>query len=240
MPARKREDLPVGSVLGIHEVTGPSFPKLLTGRSGQSAKRNRFFVPARCTACKREKHVREDALEKLKTSACGYCYASVDGDPEARIHVERVWNGQVQVYERYRYHGKSRSRLHSVWTSMRERCGNPKSEKYPTYGGRDIAVMVDPAWENFLTFARWAEESGYQEGLELDRINNDLGYTPENCRWVTDLENLMNRSRFLPAPLHEALEARAARDGTDTCTVIRRSLEAHREANRQAGGGDGQ
>ncbi|MEV4942885.1 hypothetical protein [Streptomyces zaomyceticus] len=226
-------------MLGIHEVIGPAFPKLVSGRSGQSAKRNRFFAPVRCTACKREKDVREDALEKLKTSACGYCYASVDGDPEARIHVERVWNGQVQVYDRYRFHGKSRSALHSVWTNMRERCGNPKSEKYPRYGGRGIVVTVDPAWENFLTFARWAEESGYQKGLELDRINNDLGYTPENCRWVTDLENLMNRSRFLPAPLHEGLEARAARDGADTYTVIRRALEAYREANQQAGGDHG-
>ncbi|WP_159403896.1 hypothetical protein [Streptomyces sp. NRRL S-646] len=180
--------------------------------------------------------IREDRLKELETSACGYCYASVDGDPESRIHVERVWNGQVQVYDRYRFHGKSRSRLHGVWTNMRERCNNPKSEKYPGYGGRDIPVTVDAAWHNFLTFAQWAEESGYQEGLQLDRINNDLGYTPENCRWVTDLENLMNRSRFLPAPLHEALEVRAVRDGIDTYTVIRRALEAHREASQWAGG----
>ncbi|WP_125530668.1 hypothetical protein [Streptomyces sp. WAC 06725] len=238
MPARKREDLPVGSMLGIHEVTGPSFPKLVRGRSGQSAKRNRFFAPVRCTACKREKDIREDALEKLKTSACGYCYASVDGDPEARIHVERVWNGQVQVYDRYRFHGKSRSRLHSVWTNMRERCSNPKSEKYPRYGGRGITV--DPAWDNFLTFAKWADENRYAEGLEIDRINNDLGYTPENCRWITDLENLMNRSRFLSAPLQEALDARAAHDKVDTYTVIRRALEAWRKANQQAGDGHGQ
>jgi hypothetical protein len=228
--------MPVGSRLGIHEVVGPSFPKLVRGRSGQSPERNRYFVPVRCTACQRERSVREDTLKSLELTACAFCYASVDGDPEARIHVERVWNGQVQVYDRYRFHGKSRSRLHSVWTNMRERCNNPKSKKYAGYGGRDMPVAVDPVWDNFLTFARWAEESGYQEGLELDRINNDLGYTPENCRWVTDLENLMNRSRFLPAPLHEALEARAVRDGIDTYTVIRRALEAYREASQQAGG----
>lgn len=235
MPARKRQDMPTGSRLGVHEVIGPSFPKLVRGRSGQSVNRNRYFVPVRCTACKRERDVREDALKNLETTACAFCYASVDGDPEARIHVKRVWGDQVQVYDRYRFHGKSRTRLHSVWTNMRERCNNPKSEKYPRYGGRGITV--DPVWDNFRAFARWAEENGNQEGLELDRINNDLGYAPENCRWVTDLENLMNRSRFLPAPLHRALEARAARDHVDTYTVIRRALEAHREVAQQAAGG---
>ncbi|MFH8894386.1 hypothetical protein [Streptomyces sp. NPDC017949] len=233
MPARKRQDLPVGTVIGIHEVTGPSLAKKVLGRSGRSSERNRYFVPIRCMGCGESSEAREDRLKGLETSYCAYCFASPDNDPEARIQVRRVWNGEVQVYDRYRYHGRSRDKLHSVWTNMRERCSNPKSEKYARYGGRGI--KVDPAWDNFLAFSAWAEANGYAEGLTIDRINNDAGYSPDNCRWVTDLENLLNRSRYLSTPLQEALNARAATDGVDTYTVIQHALEALRQATADPG-----
>ncbi|MEU8133765.1 hypothetical protein [Streptodolium elevatio] len=188
----------------------------------------------RCVACRKTIEAREDRLEELKRSACGFCCASVEGDPEERITVIRVWGGRVQTYDRYRFHGRSRDRLHSVWTNMRERCSNPRSPKFARYGGRGITVTPD--WENFLAFAQWAESSGYAESMTIDRINNDLGYSPENCRWVTDLENLLNRGRYLSASLQEALNARATMDGVDTYTVIRRALEIHREAQREGGG----
>jgi hypothetical protein len=234
MPARKREDLPTGTELGIYTVTGPSVAKQVPGRSGQRATRHRYFVPLRCRNCSRESDVREDDLERRAATPCGYCYAGVDVNPEDRVTVTRVWNGQVQHYERYRFHGQSRTRLHSVWTNMRERCSNPNSEKYPRYGGRGITVCDE--WNNFRAFAAWAHANGYAEGLAIDRINNDRGYSPDNCRWVTDLENLMNRSRYLPEPLHAALEERATVDGTDTYTVIRHALQAARDSARPAGG----
>jgi alkylhydroperoxidase family enzyme len=234
MPARKREDLPIGTELGIYTVIGPSVAKQVPGRSGQRASRHRYFVPLRCNNCSREIDVREDDLKRRAATPCGYCYAGVDTNPEDRVAVTRVWNGQVQHYDRYRFHGQSRTRLHSVWTNMRERCSNPNSEKYPRYGGRGITVCDE--WRNFRAFAAWAHGNGYAEGLAIDRINNDHGYSPNNCRWVTDLENLMNRSRYLPEPLHTALEERAAVDGTDTYTVIRHALQAARDSARHAGG----
>ncbi|WP_326707988.1 hypothetical protein OG758_48720 [Streptomyces sp. NBC_01474] len=235
MPARKREALPTGTQLGIYTVTGPPVAKQVLGRSGQSAMRNRYFVPLRCRNCGRETDAREDDLERRIATPCGHCYAGVNVDPEERIAVTRVWNGRLQYYERYRFHGQSRTRLHSVWTNMRERCSNPDSEKYSRYGGRGITVCDE--WNNFRSFATWAHTHGYAEGLSIDRINNDRGYSPDNCRWVTDLENLMNRSRYLPEPLHTALEDRAAAEGADTYTVIRRALEAARTSPRPAAGG---
>ena len=233
MPARNRTPLPIGTQLGIFEVVSLPFPLLVPGRSGQSQMRNRYFVRLRCTGpdCEWEDDVREDDLERRKTAACGFCYISLDVDPEARIHVERTWKGRQQTYDRYRYHGKSYDRLHRIWANMRERCSNPTSEKWKRYGGRGITV--DPSWENFRAFEAWALENGYANGLTIDRINNDRGYEPGNCRWVTDLENLLNRARYLPTPLHEALEARAAVNDVDTYSVIRAALEALRDEREQ-------
>ncbi|MFD0636351.1 hypothetical protein [Catenulispora yoronensis] len=163
----------------------------------------------------------------MTNTSCGYCYLSPNPDPEERIKVKRVWNGRVQEYERYRYHGESRSKLHGVWANMRERCSNPTSTKRAAYGGRGITV--DPSWDNYLVFAAWARSNGYAEGLSIDRIDNDAGYGPENCRWITDLENLLNRTRYLPTPLATALEERAAIDGVDTYAIIHRALDAYRE-----------
>ena len=73
--------------------------------------------------------------------------------------------------------------LYAVWSSMRQRCNNPKCASYPRYGGRGITVCAE--WQSgYLPFRRWAMANGYQLGLTLDRINNDSGYCPDNCRWT--------------------------------------------------------
>lgn len=228
MPSRNRTPMPIGTRLGVFEVISLPFARRVPGRSGQSGTRNRYFVRLRCTGpgCDWEDDVREDDLERRRTADCGSCHTSLNPDPEARIHVERMRDGRPQTYERYRFHGQSYSRLHRIWKNMRERCSNPTSDKWGRYGGRGISV--DPDWENFRVFQDWALGNGYADGLTIDRVNNDRGYEPGNCRWITDLENLMNRSRYLPSPLHEALEARAAAEAVDTYTVIRKALESRR------------
>jgi len=83
------------------------------------------------------------------------------------------------------------SRIYRTWVGMRQRCNNPKREKYKRYGARGIKVC--PEWDSFENFLAWANSSGYSDDLQIDRIDNDGDYTPENCRWVTPAQNMRNR-----------------------------------------------
>ena len=84
------------------------------------------------------------------------------------------------------------TRLYGVWKAMRQRCNNPNTPAYDRYGGRGISVCDE--WSNYQRFKEWALTNGYAEGLTIDRIDNDAGYYPWNCRWVTRKEQSRNRS----------------------------------------------
>lgn len=83
-------------------------------------------------------------------------------------------------------------RLRKIWSSMRERCYYDKHPYYSTYGGRGIQVCEE--WKDYLTFAKWAFRNGYEPSLTIDRIDNDKGYCPDNCRWV-DMKAQQNNKR---------------------------------------------
>lgn len=90
-----------------------------------------------------------------------------------------------------RRHGMSKHPAYAVWRSMLSRCHLPSHRAWGNYGGRGITVCA--RWkEGFENF--W-EDMGptYLRGLELDRIDNNEGYTPENCRWATRRSNAMNK-----------------------------------------------
>lgn len=99
-------------------------------------------------------------------------------------------------YEPSTKHGQSDTVLYAIWRTMKSRCMNPNSEKYPRYGGRGIKVC-DEWVDDFKAFSEWATANGYRKGLSIDRINNDGNYEPSNCRWSTPKEQANNTSRNL-------------------------------------------
>ena len=79
-------------------------------------------------------------------------------------------------------------RLYTTWVHMIHRCTNPKDKSYKWYGARGITVCEE--WLSYDNFYEWAMSTGYNEsktGKEqsLDRKDNDKGYSPDNCRWVS-------------------------------------------------------
>ena len=89
-------------------------------------------------------------------------------------------------------HGKNGTPIYYTWGSMIKRCTNKNCWNYKNYGGRGIKVC-----ERWLIFMNFYEDMGEKpEGLQLDRIDNNLGYFKENCRWATPSVNGANRRPY--------------------------------------------
>lgn len=92
--------------------------------------------------------------------------------------------------DRTRTHGMANTSIYSIWDSMHQRCNNVNRKDYVRYGGKGVTVCE--RWNSFDNFL--ADMGTRPEGCSLDRINNDLGYSPENCRWATIKQQNRNQS----------------------------------------------
>lgn len=127
--------------------------------------------------CSNEKIIRRDALIQGRTKSCG-CF-------QKEIAAK-------QVRQRSLKHGDFGTKLYGIWAGMKRRCYNPRTKYYEDYGGRGITVCDE--WKNdYSKFKEWALANGYQEGLSIERVDVNKGYSPDNCKFITINEQNSNK-----------------------------------------------
>lgn len=123
---------------------------------------------------------------------------------EFKARIDSVKSGQQQgcgcvqikrAREANQTHGDYEAPLYKAYNAMKARCNNENNPNYFRYGGRGIKVCDE--WASYEPFKKWAISNGHKKGLTLDRKDNNDGYSPENCRWVTHRENMRNRSNSI-------------------------------------------
>lgn len=90
-------------------------------------------------------------------------------------------------------HGQVGSGAYTSWYAMKQRCTNPNNKSFAGYGARGITIC--DRWMAFENF--YADMGDRPEGYTLDRISNDRGYEPDNCRWATHAEQRRNQRHML-------------------------------------------
>ena len=108
-----------------------------------------------------------------------------DCGKETIVRSTSLRKGQIEscgCRSKSRKHGLHRHKLYNVWQGLKTRCNNPNSNRFKYYGGKGIKVCEE--WLEFNNFFNWAVTHGYKEGLTLDRLDSEKGYSLDNCQWV--------------------------------------------------------
>lgn len=112
------------------------------------------------------------------------------------------------------------TRLYNIYNNMIMRCTNPNATNYSRYGGRGITVCKEWSGKRAnIKFFEWALTNGYDDTLSLDRIDNNKGYSPDNCRWVSVKEQGRNKRNNIYLTLNgktQILEEWAREVGIDS------------------------
>ena len=158
------------------DMTGQRFGRLtVVERSPRKDSHASWWI-CKCD-CGNTKEVRRACLVKGETKSCG-CLNS-------ELSKKRMTKNMTK-------HGYYGTRLYRIWHQMKDRCYNRNAKHYSDYGGRGIRIC-DEWVDNPKAFIEWSLSHGYSDELTIDRTDNDKGYSPDNCRWVTGAKQQTNK-----------------------------------------------
>lgn len=155
--------------MSFKDLRGQKFNRLTAiGIAGRN--KHRYIIWTCLCDCGKLKEVTSTKLRRGDIKSCG-C-------------LQKERSKEVQVT-----HGKSSSRIYSIWCNMLTRCFNSNHDAYSDYGGRGIKVCE--RWRRFENF--FIDMGEPPEGLTLDRIDVNGNYEPGNCKWATWSEQNLNK-----------------------------------------------
>ena len=143
---------------------------------GSNGNKTRFAL-FECEHC--GKQVEKQKNNGLRDFSCGCARYELTSKSNA-IHGDS--NSNAEYYN-----------LWSTWCKMRDRCNRSTNQDYQYYGGKGIVVCNE--WNDYLEFKKWSILNGYilNGKLQIDRIEGNKDYSPDNCRWVDTKTNQRNR-----------------------------------------------
>jgi len=160
------------------DLTGKKFGNLtVLGDSGKRAPGGNVIWTCLCS-CGTKKDIMDTNFKSGETVSCG-CIGRLLSSKRAK--------------QQFTKHGHSKdckhSKTYSTWHIMKQRCLNPNYQAFEHYGGRGIKVC-----ERWMKFENFLEDMGERpKGKTIERKNNYKGYEPNNCKWATHSEQMLNR-----------------------------------------------
>ena len=167
-----------------------------------------FFLTRRKLKINNEKY----EVGKIYNILKAIRFFKIDGSRRLRVEVECILCGKKKIMYadalyrdvenscmcKNRKHGMSDTKIYSVYANIKDRCYNKNNQAYKSYGEKGIGVCDE--WldkdSGFINFLEWANKSGYEEGLTIDRINPQGNYEPSNCRWITLSKNIALANKY--------------------------------------------